>query len=92
MKRDIDLVRLILLEVEKADGYLEPVEVKLPDYSTEQINYHIMLLDEAGYLVAFSEEADNLVKYYPTHLTWEGHEFVDLARDHPAWKKLKNVI
>ena len=44
MKRDMDLARNILFEIEK---YSEPngwTEIKIENYSQEEISYHIKLL------------------------------------------------
>jgi len=53
MKRDPDLVREILLAIEKSDD--EPmgwIDLELPDRSAVEVAYHVQLLDEAGLLVA----------------------------------------
>ncbi len=50
MKRDMDLVREILLKVEELpfDGRFH--EVKIEGRSDEEINYHVMLLAEADFI------------------------------------------
>lgn len=61
--------------------------------SQSQIRYHIYLLQDAGLLVARDARSrDNLWSYYPSHLTWEGHEFFDAARNDTNWKKTKEHI
>ena len=42
MKRDFDLVRLLLIELEGEE------EVDLSSYTPEQVNYHKALVKEAG--------------------------------------------
>lgn len=56
MKRDMDLVRLILLEIEKStEDPRSEIRLQIPNYTFEQISYHVMILHEAGLI-----EADDL--------------------------------
>jgi hypothetical protein len=41
MKRDMDLVRAILITMENHDKGFAPDVIEIPDYSEEQIGYHI---------------------------------------------------
>ncbi|NLG39121.1 MAG: DUF2513 domain-containing protein [Fibrobacter sp.] len=90
MKRDMDLVRLILFEVEKNEKWDEWKDIKIEGYSQEEIYYHIMLLNEAGLI-----EAKILCdggKWVPYRLTWNGHEFLDASRNETVWKKVKGIM
>ncbi|MGZ7104658.1 MAG: DUF2513 domain-containing protein [Candidatus Angelobacter sp.] len=55
MKRDMDLVRLIMLEVEKNPDPMAWADINIPGYTDLDISYHIKLLDERGLV-----EANNL--------------------------------
>jgi hypothetical protein len=44
MKRDMDLVRDILLDMEKQDGSGGWIEVAVPGHSEDEINYHLFSL------------------------------------------------
>ena len=91
MKRDFELVRLLLMELEGED------RVNLSSYTREQVNYHKALVKEAGF-------AEGSIHYPSTHrtdvpdaavlkrLTWEGHEFLDKAKNEKVWNKAKNII
>lgn len=84
MKRDMELIRLSLLEVE---GEEPPPD--LSAYSEEQKVYHMTLCIEAG-LVHGEIVTDG--NGYPAgtaaiRLTWNGHEFLDAARNDTVWKK-----
>jgi len=58
MKRNMDLIRSILLELEdKANGY-DYVSVEVPGYTNDEITYHKQLLLEAGLVKGFCTEAD----------------------------------
>jgi len=84
MKRDMNLVRLLLLE---AEG--EEPKPDLSTYTEEQQIYHEARLIEAGFLRgevfkdAEGEERSSCVM----GLTWAGHEFLDAARNEGIWKK-----
>jgi hypothetical protein len=92
MKRDMDLVRQILLIIEDSptpwiEGYLE-----VPGYERGPVTHHLHLLKEAGYIQAY-EATDANTEYgfmmQDASLTWQGHEFLDEVRDVEIWKKTK---
>ena len=101
MKRDEDLLREILLLIEKHpfdDGYdwmniwtniRENKDKKTRKYSNKEISYHIMLLHEAGFIKAL-EISKNV--WMPIRLTWDGHEFLEAARDSKRWKQVKDTM
>lgn len=91
MRRDLDLIRLIMLEIEKAP-IGERTIPEIEGYSASAIAYHTKLLKQAGLIEAFSTPADDHQDWIPTSITWDGHEFLDLARDDPKWKKAKQII
>jgi len=91
MRRDIELIRILLLE-------LEGVEiVDLSRYSSDQLNYHRALLREGGL-------AEGIINYPTSHqtdipdlailqrLTWDGHEFLGNARSEKTWNKAKSLV
>ena len=47
MKRDMDLIRLILLEIENSEPY-EILRLDLCGYEDSEVNYHLELLIAAG--------------------------------------------
>lgn len=49
MKRDLDLIRRVLLDIEASEGEA-PREIRLGDVSDDEINYHLALMIEAGLL------------------------------------------
>jgi Hypothetical protein (DUF2513) len=91
MKRDMDLIRSILLTVEGDPGlvgerFIAYTSSDFPGYSQQEIDYHIDLLFEAG-LVAGMPNANP--RPLITKLTWQGHEFVSSTRDPDVWSKVK---
>ncbi len=84
MKRDMELIRLQMLRVEA-----EEPEPDLSSYSEEQKIYHMALCIEAGLVDGVIQTDAN---GYPSgtvaiRLTWQGHEFLDAARNDTLWKK-----
>jgi hypothetical protein len=82
----MDLVRSILLELEKETYGGTPVSIAIKDHSNEEIVYHVMLLSEAGLIEAL-ELGFGEINWMPIRLTWAGHEFLEAARDEKRWKK-----
>ena len=91
MKRDMDLVREVLLKVEEMpfDGRFYDVNVE--GCSDEVINYHVMLLNEAGLIEAIDLSNLGGPCWKPKRLTYSGHEFLDAARSDTVWQKAKAV-
>ena len=52
MKRDMDLIREILFELEKQGGSGSWMKVAIEGRSEDEINYHLLLLKDAGFLEA----------------------------------------
>jgi repressor of nif and glnA expression len=94
MKRDMDLIRKILLYAEESESSDIP-KVTIQGYTEEQINYHLKLLNDANLVTSvkvtpITESGFKMIT--PRRLTWEGHEFLDAARDDTTWQKAKKVV
>ena len=94
MKRDMELVRELLLFLEdKPDpAHLEADRFPMPCRSPSEIQYHLNLLYQAGFLNGEpikSSTSDRLIKVLPFDLTWQGHEFLETVRDPEIWRKAK---
>lgn len=95
MKRDMDLIRELLLKLEAlpksstAVMTIEPheEEVSVPGYEPDQIAYHLDLIDEAGLI-----DNANVRPMYGIgfrKLTWAGHDLLDSVRNPETWAKTK---
>lgn len=89
MKRDADLIRLLLLEYEG-----EQPKPDLSAYTPEQRLEHEALLIEAGLIHGRVIEDSN---GFPDgvvilRLTWAGHEFLAAARSETVWKKVREHL
>ena len=89
MKRDMNLIRAQLLQMEGEDPAPD-----LSQYTAEQKLYHSALLIEAGFVDG--EIILNGSGYPATtvmiRLKWAGHEFLDAARDEESWGKTTQRI
>lgn len=94
MKRNMDLVRAILLVVESDESGYAPRKIDVPGYTDEQISYHNLLLIEAG--LAEGSNVTSLNSPSPSgtlsRLTWAGHEFIESARPQRIWDQAKEIM
>jgi hypothetical protein len=90
MKRDTDLVRQILIEIEKQPFTGGWIRLEIDDYDCGEISYHVMLLHEAGLILAVDTTKRN--SWLPLRLTWDGHEFLEAARDNSRWQQAKSTM
>ena len=92
MKRDMDLARQILIRIEEQENYRDGISCVFEGYTEAQVYYHIMLLHEAGLLVAIDLSGMQDIQWIPQRLTWQGHEFLESARDKNTWNKAKEIM
>ena len=93
MKRDPELLRALLLDIEKApaDMYiLSFYYEEHAEWNKDVIALHIALLKDAG-LVDYHEpvrdETGMAREWIFLRLTSDGHDFLDAARNAGIWKK-----
>jgi hypothetical protein len=91
MERDMDLVRQILLTLEKRTG-LQNVEIE--GYTAEQIGFHVWLMADAGLVraSAVTSQAAKVPYSIPFCITWQGYEFLAIMKDDSTWKKSKSTV
>lgn len=99
MKRDMDLIRQLLLRIEAqrlgvsgaVDQVLTLSTVKPPlcldGESPDDVHYNMRLLADASYLDMAKTQFTGSFNIYG--LTWAGHDFLDSVRDDEVWRKTK---
>lgn len=94
MKRNMDLVREILLEIEKQYVSTAIYNLKVEGYDAETIAYHCKILYEAGLISDYKAQyADNTIYSFGVgSLTWDGNDYLDKVRDNSTWRKTKDAI
>jgi Hypothetical protein (DUF2513) len=93
MKRDMDVIRTMLLQIE-ADDDLKLLHTKKP---TDSDVYQVLQLCEAklivGVVVVECMGGEWILQQtMRPRLTWEGHEFLDAARSESVWNDAKKKI
>jgi len=94
VKRDMDLIREILLRVEEHEHGFAPQELGIPGYDAETVGFHCYLLDEAGLLRATetTHRGSDSPCAAPQRLTWAGYEFLDAARSESLWQQARRKV
>ena len=92
MKRDMELVRKLLLFLEEKPDHVVLEKVELEGYDDLTIGHHLVIMYEAGLIEGephVSTSSRRVIKVWPNHLTWKGYDFLSAARDESVWKKVK---
>jgi hypothetical protein len=91
MKRDMDLIRKILLAIEAHPFYGKwNVPLDFGDFPEELVDYHLKLLSEANLIEAKVRIGSK--RWVINGLTWAGHEFLDASRDDSRWESVKRLL
>jgi len=94
MKRDMDLVRGILMAHEIDDGGESIRSLGNDGYSDEQIGFHTYLMGQKGLLKTIESQGDR--DQYPSadvlHITWDGYDFLEQARKPAMWDAAKRKL
>ena len=93
MKRDMDLIRKMLLEIEShASGWAPNLEIE--GYTPDQIGYHSYLIIDAG--LATGDDLTDTVSCGPEwkirSLTAAGHDFTESARNEFVWNEVQEAV
>ena len=83
MKRDMEMIRQILIDVEAHDSSKPCLQV-----SDANAAYQIALMEEAGLVEAVILKDQQGLPHAAAllRLTWAGHDFLDSSRDSKIWK------
>ena len=89
MKRDLELIRKLLLAVEEKPTGFVPDEIRIDGYTLEQIGYHSYLVIDQGLAqgIELTTHGDTSPNWRILNLTSAGHDFVDAARNESIWQK-----
>ena len=86
MKRDLDRIREILLEIEGA----EPLQELR--YSGDIDCHQIQLLEDAGFVKAEIYEDSEGISAEVERMTSQGYDFLDSIRNATIWEKVKERV
>ncbi|HHQ4884446.1 DUF2513 domain-containing protein [Aeromonas veronii] len=102
MKRDWDIIRELLIQIESLENPDEGLSLDgfdCPDEKTAAvISYHMDLLIQRGFVkgsllsTTFGSSVDSPTDFLVHSLTWSGHEFLDAIRSDTIWNKTKEIL
>jgi hypothetical protein len=107
MKRDMDLIRKLLLDIETREDRPDPHSIQIEGFDQDAILHHIILLKDAGLLLGpppveylesmmgpslGSATSSPALDHTFFCLSWAGHEFLDEARDDTTWNRAKTIV
>ena len=92
MKRDLDIVRNLLLAIE-AQSVAETNRAFAPSgFVQEDLEAHMPLLIDRQLIEAKDWSTLKTRGWGMVRLTWEGHDFLDSVRDPEVWRKTKEGL
>lgn len=94
MKRDLELIRKMVLAIEDAPSGWAPRNLKFDGYTDEQVGYHAYLIIDAGLAKGqdTSKQGCKSPEGFINRLNSAGHDFAGAARDEKRWRKAMGVV
>ena len=91
MKRDLDLIRAILLDIEsKPRSELLGRSFQIDGVGADEFSEAITLMLERGLIEgATLRPLKGAIQIANVRITWSGHDFLDSVRDEEIWEKTK---
>ena len=92
MQRNWDIIRDILVALEEKPESLATLRPNhITDHDEEMVSYHMLLLKDAGLILADCHRDGKQVRCLAASLTWAGHEFLDSIRRDSTWNTIKRT-
>jgi len=94
MKRDMDLIRDLLLKIEEAPpkASWRVIVTTKDDTESERILWHLALIEGAGFIKSTPLHLGGRRLPENIELEWAGHDFLDSVRDPKIWEKTKKGV
>jgi hypothetical protein len=94
MKRDLDLIRLLLLEIEKKEEAFSNLDLSVPGYTSDEIDYNLGQIIASRYVdvSALSTPLNGPRICHIRALTPAGHDYLDAVRKSKVWAVIKDRI
>ncbi len=94
MRRDMDLVRHILIKVGESDEAVTMDELATSTWDENIVGYHLQLMSHHG-LVDCEVTRDmggDVIDCTVEGLTWDGCDYLDAIADKDVWKVTKKTV
>jgi hypothetical protein len=88
MQRDWELIRQILFQVESLPAGESTQALQVDGFDQSTITEHVRVLVNKGLLAGKVYDTYDGSNYLITGINWEGHDFLDNARNDTIWKKV----
>lgn len=88
MKRDWNLIRHILFDVESLPAGETTYAIKIDGFDQSTITEHVRILVNQGLLAGKVYDTYSGSSYLITGINWEGYDFLENARNDTIWKKV----
>lgn len=95
MKRDMDLIRGLMLKLEALPSgrivliNADDVAIQIEGHSPDEAFYHLGLIKNASFIHSTGSGRMGSIEF--AGLTWAGHDFLDSVRSPDVWDKTKAV-
>jgi hypothetical protein len=93
MKRDLDLVRQLMLQIEALPA-APPVQYRMSEIEDPVLLAHLEMLIEAGLVngrISRSQGTRGDV-ISVSGLSWQGHEWIEMVRSQSLWNEVKSTV
>jgi hypothetical protein len=93
MRRELDLVRPILLDLERREDHPEASSewsnLVEDGFEIDSTQFHVQLMNHTGLI-----QANEIVpgQWWPERITRAGNEFLDAARNDALWREAKRRV
>lgn len=89
MKRDMDLIREIAIELGGSQHELEASLFVNERHDYQDVARHMLMMEGAGLITTRKLPGDDCLAYCAAvDLTWQGNEFLAAAKDAKVWRKV----
>lgn len=94
MKRDMELIRKIMLAIEDHPSGYAPDKIVIDGFTDDQIGFHLYQMLQAGLIEGIDTTSSESVgpEAIATCLTPTGYDFIDAIRNDTIWGKVKAYI
>ena len=94
MRRDVDLVRDILIKTADAEGSISIEAFVDEDRSMDLVAYHVEMMAAHDLIDAKvqREWGGHAVQGVITALTWDGQDYLDAIENDTVWEKTKETV
>jgi hypothetical protein len=94
MRRDMNIVREIVKQIGDYDKrtFSEKFVFENIEVSKELLDYHFIIMKDAGIIEGAITIADDEVLFYELYLGWKGNDFYETFKEDTVWERAKTFL